>query len=66
MIRHAAALTLLALLLTGCAQPPASLYDDSQAGGMAEPVMTPSIIAAPKPTCEPGDDGIGGTGCSAD
>ena len=65
MIRQAAALILLALLLTGCAQPPFDPNDDSQAGGMVEPVMVPALVA-PSPPCGPGDDGIGGTGCQAE
>lgn len=54
MIRHTAALILLALLLTGCAPPP--VMDAPEAA------MAPAIA----PQCQPGDDGIGGTGCHAE
>jgi hypothetical protein len=63
MIRRLTLLTLLALTLAGCA-PPAQ--DDSTAEPVMAPAMVAPLAAAPQATtgaCQPGDDGIGGTGC---
>jgi len=65
MIRTLAALTLLALLLSGCARPPVDQVDAVEMGGVAEPVMEPALTA-PAVRCSAGDDGIGGTGCAVD
>lgn len=54
-------LILLVLLLTACAPPALEQDHDRLASGMAEPVMDAPMAA---PACQPGDDGIGGTGCT--
>lgn len=61
MTRQLAALTLMALLLAGCARPPLDRIV-MEAGSMAEPAMAPDMVI-PLNACAPGDDGIGGTGC---
>ena len=56
MIRLSLLCLIAAVALTGCA----ALMQ--RTAGVAEPAMAPTMMEA-LPLCQPGDDGIGGTGC---
>ena len=73
MMRWLPALMLL-VALTGCSPPrreplaePVMELDTAATAapaGLAEPA--PAARPAKRPRCQPGDDGIGGTGCPVD